>query len=315
MSVPPRAAPRAHWLAALLGLALAAAGCRSAPTTEAVALREGRACTAWLVAPDAPRLWERLSDRMRSHFETPDALDGALRGLAAGLGAEGRVETERVTRVQRWWVYSRTATFAAAGPVVLEWQIEDDGAVSALHLSPVAAESAHPRTTLRLPFEGTWTVDAGGFRLPGNAHFRYPEDVFGVDFTPAGADCAGRAILAPAAGVVATAVDGVPDNPPGRRSPARWEGNHVVLDHENGERSVLAHLQQGSLVVRAGDRVAAGAPVGRCGNSGGSRRAHLHLHLVGADGRGIPAEITGYTMDGAPTSRAVPRAESVVAPR
>ncbi|RPK61780.1 Glycyl-glycine endopeptidase ALE-1 precursor [Streptomyces sp. ADI96-02] len=69
-------------------------------------------------------------------------------------------------------------------------------------------------------------------------------------------------------------------------------GNHVVLDLGDGVHAVYAHLRRGSLLVRAGDTVRAGQPIGRCGNSGNSTEPHLHFHLMdGPDpdaARGIP---------------------------
>ncbi|MDQ0749578.1 murein DD-endopeptidase MepM/ murein hydrolase activator NlpD [Streptomyces africanus] len=69
-------------------------------------------------------------------------------------------------------------------------------------------------------------------------------------------------------------------------------GNHVVLDLGNGTYALYAHLQRGSLAVREGDRVTAGQPLARCGNSGNSTEPHLHFQLMdGPDpdtARGLP---------------------------
>jgi murein DD-endopeptidase MepM/ murein hydrolase activator NlpD len=57
------------------------------------------------------------------------------------------------------------------------------------------------------------------------------------------------------------------------------------------------NLQRGSLTVREGDRVHAGQPIARCGNSGNSSEPHLHFQLMdGPDpdaARGVP-----FTWDG-----------------
>ncbi|UOB11858.1 M23 family metallopeptidase [Streptomyces sp. HP-A2021] len=72
----------------------------------------------------------------------------------------------------------------------------------------------------------------------------------------------------------------------------RVVGNHVVLDLGDGTYALYAHLQRGSLTVREGDRVTAGQPLARCGNSGNSTEPHLHFQLMdGSDpdtARGIP---------------------------
>ncbi|MFJ8001188.1 M23 family metallopeptidase [Streptomyces sp. NPDC096310] len=72
----------------------------------------------------------------------------------------------------------------------------------------------------------------------------------------------------------------------------RITGNQVVLDLGNGAYAMYAHLQRGSLQVRAGDRVTAGQLLGRCGNSGNSTEPHLHFQLMDHPdlnvARGIP---------------------------
>ncbi|HVS16618.1 MAG TPA: M23 family metallopeptidase [Thermoanaerobaculia bacterium] len=57
-------------------------------------------------------------------------------------------------------------------------------------------------------------------------------------------------------------------------------GNHVVIEHADGEHSHYAHLQTGSIAVAAGDRVARGEQIGRLGHSGNSTEPHLHVHLT-----------------------------------
>ena len=87
-------------------------------------------------------------------------------------------------------------------------------------------------------------------------------------------------------------------------------GNHIVIDHGNGEFSFLAHLRRGSLAIEVGQRVEAGARLGLCGNSGNSSEPHLHYHLqdtgVLHEGRGLPAQFRGYLADGAPVERGEP---------
>ncbi|MFD8231046.1 M23 family metallopeptidase [Streptomyces sp. NPDC059696] len=72
----------------------------------------------------------------------------------------------------------------------------------------------------------------------------------------------------------------------------RLLGNHVVLDLGDGAYAAYAHLRRGSLTVREGDRVRAGQPIARCGNSGNSSEPHLHFQLMDAPdpdaARGIP---------------------------
>jgi hypothetical protein len=56
-------------------------------------------------------------------------------------------------------------------------------------------------------------------------------------------------------------------------------GNHVVVELDDGTFAVYAHLRHGSVRVCPGDRVAAGAVLGECGNSGNSTQPHLHFQV------------------------------------
>jgi hypothetical protein len=57
-------------------------------------------------------------------------------------------------------------------------------------------------------------------------------------------------------------------------------------------------MQPGSIVARPGDRVVAGEPLGRVGNSGFSSEPHIHLHLQDSPRRhlaeGIPFGFVDY---------------------
>jgi len=59
-------------------------------------------------------------------------------------------------------------------------------------------------------------------------------------------------------------------------------GNYVVVRHGARMFSVYAHLQQGSVMVRTGDHVERGQPLGLVGNSGSSTQPHLHVHFTDA---------------------------------
>lgn len=62
---------------------------------------------------------------------------------------------------------------------------------------------------------------------------------------------------------------------------AGWDsggyGNKVVIDHNNGYRSVYAHLS--SISVSAGQTVSAGSAIGNMGKTGQSTGVHLHLEV------------------------------------
>lgn len=104
--------------------------------------------------------------------------------------------------------------------------------------------------------------------------------------------------------------------------PRRVVGNHVVLDlGDDGTHAVYAHVRQGSLAVRAGDKVVAGQRIGHCGNSGNSTEPHLHFQLMdGPDldtargvpftwrGVGVPANGEVFTVAGEAAARERSRA-------
>jgi hypothetical protein len=98
----------------------------------------------------------------------------------------------------------------------------------------------------------------------------------------------GATVRAPADGEVVSAFNDVPDNriengdlvvpPEVARDEARASlGNHLIIKHTDGEFSLLAHLQMGSVRFKPGDRVKGGEPVGRIGFSGDTG-FHVHLH-------------------------------------
>jgi murein DD-endopeptidase MepM/ murein hydrolase activator NlpD len=79
-------------------------------------------------------------------------------------------------------------------------------------------------------------------------------------------------------------------------------GNLIIIDHENGEYSVLAHFKKGSIVVKAGETVVSGQFIGLCGNSGHSSQPHLHYHLqtipIIFTGEGLPAQFLSCISNG-----------------
>jgi hypothetical protein len=103
----------------------------------------------------------------------------------------------------------------------------------------------------------------------------------------------GQPIYAPGGGVVLATANDVPENwfedgnatkigypkLPANKDP-KDIGNFVLLDHQNGEYSLLIHMKPGSVIVSRGDRVAQGQLVGRIGFAGDSIFPHLHYSLM-----------------------------------
>jgi murein DD-endopeptidase MepM/ murein hydrolase activator NlpD len=91
----------------------------------------------------------------------------------------------------------------------------------------------------------------------------------------------GVAVLAAAPGRVARLRDGVADVSVAAAGPASVAnqecGNGVVIDHGDGWETQYCHMARGSIVVKPGQAVGAGAPLGRVGLSGLTEFPHLHL--------------------------------------
>ena len=160
-----------------------------------------------------------------------------------------------------------------------------------------------------------YTVD-GRARIPGRfavdwirAAGNGPGGAAGVE-APTTINGFGASVLAVADARVAAALDDMPDLPPGVLAPAtpvsleRASGNYVVLDLGAGRFAFYEHLRQGSIVVRAGDRVRSGQAIAQLGSSGStSIGPHLHFHIADADAalaaEGLPFVIRRFEHLGA----------------
>jgi murein DD-endopeptidase MepM/ murein hydrolase activator NlpD len=122
----------------------------------------------------------------------------------------------------------------------------------------------------------------------------------------------GAEVIAVADGVIREARDGVVDNsplfepgPPATPELSDAGGNYVVL--RLGRKTLVhyAHLQQGSVAVRTGQKVRRGQLLGRLGNSGNTNGAHLHFNVVDdavmANAEGLPYVFDSFEVLGATT--------------
>ncbi len=94
---------------------------------------------------------------------------------------------------------------------------------------------------------------------------------------------AGVNVIAPAAGTVRRVRGDMPDQIYSTDTAGdvagRDCGNGAVIDHGGGWETQLCHMRQGSLIVRPGDVVNRGAPIGLIGLSGRTQFPHVHLSL------------------------------------
>ncbi|MPZ56831.1 MAG: peptidoglycan DD-metalloendopeptidase family protein [Rhizobiales bacterium] len=301
--------------------------------------QSGRTYTQWLYNGVVDLLWPRLAPKLQAHFATPEGLHAFIAQIKTQLGRETSVVRERTLPWLDGEVYHRTATFSRfPGPVWVQWTIAPDGVVQGLLVKPepAPAPSRHldyqTRTPLRLPFAGEWFVFWGGRSVMKNYHAAAPDQRFAYDFLVAREGgthsgdpssnqsyfCFGEPILAPGDGTVVAVEGSIADNIPAQMNYRPSLGNHVIIDHGNGEHSFLAHLQRGSVQVKLDDTVRSGNRLGRCGNSGRSSEPHLHYHLQTTPrfraGEGLPAQFLDYQADGKTVARGEPTRGQMVAP-
>ncbi len=116
------------------------------------------------------------------------------------------------------------------------------------------------------PTRGAYSISSHyGYRNPGISGWGFHG---GIDIIRYGGS-AGIPVVAAASGTVVTAYSG-------------WSGygHTVVINHGNGITTRYAHMQPGSLCVRAGQYVYQGQQIGRIGSTGNSTGPHLHFEVL-----------------------------------
>jgi murein DD-endopeptidase MepM/ murein hydrolase activator NlpD len=122
----------------------------------------------------------------------------------------------------------------------------------------------------------------------------------------------GQVIVAAAPGLVIEAEGGWPNNPKADRERypelGLWEdGNRITIDHGTGLLTIYAHLND--VLVKVGQRVRRGEPIGLSGNTGvRTLGPHLHFQFGGFGQRRIdpyrnvndPNSISWWTKDNDP---------------
>lgn len=94
----------------------------------------------------------------------------------------------------------------------------------------------------------------------------------------------GREVLAVADGTVVSSRNDLPEQVPGALPQGitidQVDGNFIVLDIGGGNYVLYAHMQPGSVTVKAGAKVKRGEVLGKVGNTGNTQAPHLHLHVM-----------------------------------
>jgi murein DD-endopeptidase MepM/ murein hydrolase activator NlpD len=266
-------------------------------------------------------------------------LEGRVRPDAESRARDGRVVRRNTTAVVNVWV---TVPPGRGTPSFLRNELRASGTGRATVIGSLRVNvRAKAALVLGPPLRGGLWIAHNG---PGDhlaAHWgsvlvkgrritvpqRFAIDFIGIDANGRGvrsqlegssnADWVGfgAEVIAVADGVIREARDGILDNPPlfEPGPPVSTElsaagGNYVVL--QLGDKTLVhyAHLRQGSLAVRTGERVRQGQLIGRVGNSGNTNGAHLHFNVVDealvSNAEGLPYVFDSFEILGTTTGDA-----------
>ena len=249
------------------------------------------------------------------------------------LGKETAVLEENLEpfMLSRATLYSRLSSFEDVKvPIMTTIIVKENGEIDGFILNP---EPQPPEghnagyldtTRLRLPLDGEYYVYQGGHRVFQSSYMLTDDQKFAYDFVmlkdgnPFKTDgstnedfyCFGQPVLAPADGTVVKMEDNIGDNPPGKPSQDKLNGNYLVISHGNQEYSLITNLRQNSIKVKRGDTVKQGEVIGECGSSGGSSAPHIHFQFQNGAGyplpEPLPAQFHDYIADGKPVASGEP---------
>lgn len=313
------------------GLVLALSLVGLSVSAQADTLSTGQRVAEQFLDGDVEAIWSASTPQMQQALGSAGNLAAVHDDLLADFGVEDTILSERMEEQSGHHVYTRVSRWTEASALLqLVIAFDDAGRIAGFFVrpQPIAVPSRflgyRTKAALRLPVDGRWFVYWGGREIEENYHAVDVGQRFALDLLvirdekshsgdPSRLEnyhCWGRPIMAPADGVVARAVDGLPDQAIGATDPANPAGNHIVIDFGNDEYGFLAHLRQGSVSVAKGDAVTAGQEIGLCGNSGNTSEPHLHFHMQTSPrlgrGEGMPAQFTNYLANGTLIDRGEP---------
>jgi murein DD-endopeptidase MepM/ murein hydrolase activator NlpD len=179
----------------------------------------------------------------------------------------------------------------------------------------IAVVTYQQKTKFSFPLNGTWYVSndpnpSRTHRWGISQEFAYDFERLDSEGNPGKGDetkpesyyAYGQEVLAAADGTVSEVRDGIDDTPIAQFAvdpatmmkrlreyqtklrqqygPRGADGNRIVIDHGNGEFSVMVHLKKNSIRVKRGDRVRQGQVIAQVGQSGLSTNPHLHFEVV-----------------------------------
>ena len=194
-----------------------------------------------------------------------------------------------------------SATPIASEPALpRRYELPAGAQVELARLAPGAAPDLRLRTVPGTPYAQardvvySLPVEESVFRLGQGFHGGFSHDDaanrYAVDLVVP----EGTPVLAARDGVVMHATSGFRDG--GADSTLARRANLIRVLHDDGSMALYAHLQEGGVLVRAGDRVTLGQVIGRSGSTGYSTGPHLHF-AVQVNG-GMQLEAVPFRMIG-----------------
>src|SRR5580698_1417276 len=250
---------------------------------------------------DEIALWNQMSVAMQGAVQSQDVLKKFMEHMAANFGTEAQVIHQDAVPVPPGGVrYTRIVRYSKTDEVmVVTFTFTGSGTIEEFHIKaePKAADSKYldyqDKTKLTFPLHGEWMIYQGGPMASENEHATSTSERFAYEmvqlnagqmFVHSGATNEewlgfGQPVFADANGTVVKVMSSYVDNAPYHPDAEAKHGNLVVIDHGDGEFSVYSHLKQGSVIVRAGDRVKAGEKIGQVGNSGDTQFPRLEYSL------------------------------------
>jgi len=307
----------------------------AAVTDSTSVIARARELTPFVSQNSPGPLWSAFDASMRAAMEDSLNFARTLDAIHVTVGVIEKILSEAVTQDNGVWVYKATCNFEKISePASLFIALTPEGRIAGLAVRPQEKPQKEfestkldylTKTPLQLPFQGEWYVFWGGRTLAENYHAvsksqRFAYDLIimkdGASHTGDGKKLTdyyayGADIMAPAAGQIVWSCDSLPNQEIGRSDRQHPVGNGVVIDHGDGEFSLIAHMQPKSQKFKMGDRVKAGDVLGKCGNSGNTSEPHIHYHLMdGADmktAEGLPVVFTALCVDGTKVEKAEPK--------
>lgn len=279
-------------------------------------LEIGKKYSEWFYVSKLDSLSNRILDR---NYKLSD-LKNFRKKVQTELGNELDILNEQYGSEPWQYYYVRYSRFENSPQPVRTLFTFDDNKIYQFSVESLPLEAPtrfldyKVKTKLFFPFKDEWFVAWGGRNINENQHTISKEQRFAYDllirkngktFTGTGNSnqdyyCYNKAVISPGSGIIIEIVNSVDDNKPGQMS--KIHGNRVVIDHRNGEYSILAHFKKGSIVVKVQDSVVAGQLLGFTGNSGHSSEPHIHYHLQNSpdidNGEGLPIKFESYFSNG-----------------